>query len=37
MTKYSFAMKFQAHTMNGGIVEIPDQVAMDQKGFDGET
>lgn len=37
MTKYSFDLKYQARTMSGGFVAIPDQVAMDQKGFDGET
>ena len=37
MTKYSFDLKYQARTMSGDFVEIPDQVARDQKGFDGET
>ena len=37
MTKYTFTSKFLAHTLSGSEVTIPDQVADDQKGYDGET
>lgn len=35
--KYTYNAKYTAHTMSGGQVTIPDQVADDQKQFDGET
>ena len=28
---------YQAHTMTGGVVTVPDQVAADQKRFDGDV
>ena len=37
MTKYSFETMYQARTMTGDFVAIPDQVADDQKAFDGKT
>jgi len=36
-TTYTFDLKYAAHTVKGGIVTIPDQVARAQRDYDGES
>lgn len=37
MSNYTYKAQFLARTMRDGVVVIPDQVADDQKGYDGKT
>ena len=37
MPRYTFDLKYAAHTVKGPSVTIPDQVARDQREFDGKS
>ncbi|MFA7585043.1 MAG: hypothetical protein WCY11_02445 [Novosphingobium sp.] len=37
MAKYTYIQRLAAHHTNGEIVTVPDQVAADQRGFDGRS